>query len=253
MLRSIDLSRAAMMRLGQTLDTAAHNVANINTAGFKAMRVALESGDVAPTTGDDATGTETPALTARLASARLQTQGDIQPTGSATDLAIEGEGLFIVRTRDGEAYTRNGGFVPDAEGRLTDGNGNLLQPGITVPPGTTSLRIAPDGTVGAVLEGGRIVPAGQVRLARFANANGLAARQDGLLTATAASGPAQSGGPGQGGLGRVHAGALEGSNVEMAGQMAELAGAQRQYQLNTTAFRMADDMLRMAAQLAGNS
>ncbi len=253
MLRSIDISRAAMLRQGQFLDAAAHNAANISTAGFKAIRLALETGDVSPVTGPDGTDSGTPALTARLVSSRLMTQGDIEPSEGPMDMAIAGEGFFILRTPEGEAYTRNGAFRPDAGGRLTDSQGNVLQPGVTVPPGVVAIHIGSDGTVNATLEGGRMAPAGQLRLARFANPNGLLAGRDGLLVATAASGPAQTGIPGQGGLGSVQTAALEGSNVELAEQMTELAGAQRQHQLNTSAFRMADEMLRLAAQLPGNS
>jgi flagellar basal-body rod protein FlgG len=255
MLRAIDLSRAAMLRQGQYLDTTANNVSSLGVAGFKAVRAALETGetDANPPDPADATGTPAPALTAYLSFNRLFTQGDLHETGVATDMAISGDGFFAVRQADGvEAYTRNGAFRTDSTGRLTDDSGNVLQPGITLPTGTAGLRIAADGTVTAILDGGREQAAGRLQLARFVNANGLLAGANGLFSATAASGPAQVAAPGQNGMGTVRTGVLESANTDITEQMTILMAAQRAYQLNTTAFRNADEMLRLAAQLQSN-
>lgn len=254
MLRSIDMSRAGMLRQQQYLDATAHNVANAGTPGFKAVRAALESGDVPPA-GDpaQATGTATPAFTARINIGRLFTQGALRDTGSQTDMAIDGDGFFALRRPDGsDAYTRNGSFQRGADGRLTDGAGNLLQPPVTVPQGA-AIRVAQDGAVTAVLPDGRSQQVGQLQLARFANSNGLVAGANGLFTATAASGPAQLTAPGQNGAGGVRNGVLEEANTDITEQMSNLVAAQRAYQLNTSAFRMSDEMLRMANQLQGNS
>jgi flagellar basal-body rod protein FlgG len=254
MLRSIDLSRAGMLRQGQVIDAVAHNIANANTPGFKAIRAALESGDVAAAQDpENATGTDTPPLTARMQTGRVFTQGALHQTGAVGDMAITGEGFFIVRRQDGSAaYTRGGAFRPDAQGRLVDGSGNLLQPGITVPANTSELRIAPDGTVNAVVEGGRTRVAGQLRLARFTNPDGLEAAGDGLYIATDAAGLPQALVPGQNGIGNVTTGALEDANTDITEQMSSLVAAQRAYQLNTSAFRMADEMLKLSTALGGN-
>lgn len=257
MLRAIDLSRAGMLRQGQFLDATAHNIANAATPGFKAIRAALESGDIAPdavTQPSQATGTATPALDARVHTSRLFTQGPVRDTGRLTDFAIIGDGFFAVRRADGtQAYTRNGSFRPDSRGRLTDAAGNLLQPPITIPQGAIALRIEGDGTITAVLPGGRTEQAGQLRLARFANPHGLLVGADGLFTATAASGTPQMSAPSQDGVGMIRSGALEEANTDIAAQMTTLVAAQRAYQLNTAAFRMADEMLRMAGQMGGNA
>jgi flagellar basal-body rod protein FlgG len=257
MLRSIDLSRAGMLRQGQYLDTTAHNVANASTPGFKAIRAALESGDVAPdaaTPPDQAAGAATPSLGARVNTSRLFTQGSLRDTGRMTDFAIIGDGFFAVRTVDGaQAYSRNGAFSLDSRGRMTDTAGNLLQPPITVPQGTTGLRVGADGTVTATLSDGRTEEVGQLRLARFANPHGLLAGADGLFTATAASGAPLLRAPGENGAGVVRTGALEDANTDITEQMTNLVAAQRAYQLNTSAFRMADEMLRMANQMGSNT
>ncbi len=254
MLRSIDVSRAGMLRQQQALDAGAHNIANANTPGFKAIRAALESGDVPSTDPAEVTGTDTPGLQARLNIGRLFTPGPVRATGALTDMAIDGDGFFSVRRPDGAtAYTRNGSFSPDAGGRLVDPTGNLLQPGITLPNGATALRIGGDGLVSATLPGGRTEVAGRIALARFTNPHGLTSTADGLYTATAASGAALVSAPGQNGAGDVRTGALEGANTDIADQMTSVMAAQRAFQLNTSAFRMADDMLRLAGGIGSNS
>lgn len=255
MLRSIDLNRAGMMRQAAFLDTTAHNVANAATPGFRAVRAVLESGDVAADAGSEqATGTATPGLSAKPVLQRLFTQGSVRDTGQMTDLAIIGDGFFAVRRPDGsQAYTRNGSFNLDARGRLADTSGNLVQPPITLPEGTVGVRVNGSGAVLAVMQDGNTQEAGQLRLARFVNPHGLAAGADGLFTATAASGPAQMLPPGQNGAGNVRTGALEDANTDISDQMTSVLAAQRAFQLNSSAFRMADEMLRLATQMGGNA
>jgi flagellar basal-body rod protein FlgG len=253
MLRAIDLSRAGMLRQGQFMESIVTNITGINTKGYKAIRAALETGELAPTDDVNGTGTDVPALPTSLKISRLFTQGEIQPSDKFTDLAINGDGFFIVESPDGTVgYTRSGSFGTDEQGRLIDAAGNLLQPGITVPRDTSSIKINDDGSVTAMLEGGGQVAAGQIRLARFMNPNGLFTNGGGMYAASAASGPAQTFVPGEGGSGTVVSGALEASNADFASQMSNLMAAQRAYQLNTSSFRMSDEMLRMAGTLQGN-
>jgi flagellar basal-body rod protein FlgG len=253
MLRAIDLSRAAMLRQQQYMDVTAHNVANTGTTAFKVERVALESGENSVAADPTlTTGTATPPLTSQVQVTRLFSQGPIRETGRATDLAIDGDGFFAVQTPAGNtAYTRNGSFQVDASSRLVDGNGNILQPAIMIPQGASNLQIARDGSVSVDLPNGTTVQAGQVQIARFTNPNGLVAGADGLLTATAASGLPQTSQPGQAGVGAVRQGALEGSNADIGDQLASLLLAQRAYQMNSSAFHMADEMLKTANQLQG--
>jgi flagellar basal-body rod protein FlgG len=252
MLRSIDMSRAGMFRLEQAMDITAHNVANANTPGYKAVRAALENGDVGPAadTGQ-ATGPVAQPLTANIITNRLFTQGELVPTGTPSDMAISGEGFFIVKTPDGQqAYTRNGQFQPDASGQLVDTAGNVLQPGITFPPRTVSVRIAADGAVSAETMDGLLKPAGRIQIARFVNQTGLVIGAGGLYTPTAASGAPITGAPGANGSGIVQTGMYERGNTDIAEEMSTLINMQRAYQMNSSAFRMSDDMLRMASEMA---
>jgi flagellar basal-body rod protein FlgG len=247
MLRAIDISRAGMLRQGRQLDVRAHNIANISTPGFKAFRALLEGGEVA----SPEPGAPVPPLGGQVPTAAVFSQGPIHETGVPTDLAIDGEGFFIVQRPDGtQAYTRSGAFRRDAQGQLVDAAGNALQ-GVTLPDGTVGLRIAAGGQVLAAMADGRIQNAGQVQLARFVNPEGLQAVGDGLFTATAASGAPQPAPPGQDGVGVVRVGALEAANADLADELAGVLAAQRLYQLNTASFRIADEMLHMAATLPG--
>jgi flagellar basal-body rod protein FlgG len=139
------------------LANTANDVANVSTAGYK------------------------PAGQAAL-------QGALTPTGHGLDLAVLGNGYFRVARRDGSTgFTRNGSFSLDGQGRVVDGNGNLLDPPLTVPEGA-ELRISPSGDVSAAA-GGKLVRLGRIELSSFANPDGLIAVGDGTLNATAASGP----------------------------------------------------------------
>jgi flagellar basal-body rod protein FlgG len=249
MLRAIDISRAGMLRQGSQLDVRAHNIANVTTPGFRAFRALLEGGEA----GTPQPGAPVPPLGGQVPTAAMFRQGPIRETGVPTDLAIDGEGFFIVERPDGtQAYTRGGAFRRDAQGRLVDGAGNALQ-GVTLPDGVVGLRIAAGGQVLAVMADRRTQNVGQLQLARFINPQGLLAMGDGLFVETTASGPVQPAPPGQDGVGVVRAGALEAANADLADEMAGVLAAQRLYQLNTASFRMADEMLRMAATLPGST
>ncbi len=93
----------------------------------------------------------------------LMTQGALEQTGAPFDLAIEGEGLFMIATPEGERLTRAGSFTPDAQGNLVTMDGfPVLDAGgapVFVPTGTGAVAIAPDGTISA---GG--TPVGQIGL-----------------------------------------------------------------------------------------
>ena len=116
-------------------------------------------------------------------------QGALLPTGSPLDLGIAGGGYFRVTRGDGSvAYTRNGAFRLDAQGRLVTGSGERVDPEIAVPPGAGDVRIGPRGDVSAAV-GGALVPLGRIELTGFSNPDGLASAGDGLLEETADSGP----------------------------------------------------------------
>lgn len=249
----IDTTRTGMLRQQQVLDTVAHNVANVDTPGFKATYAALESGELPPPADPNAPADDGGApLSARIEINRRFTQGPIRDTGVPTDLAIDGDGFFAVQTAGGDTtYTRNGNFRLDASGRVVDAAGRILQPELTVPAGASDLRVAPDGAISAYVPASAARQTlGRMQLAVFPNPNGLLAGADGTYSPTAASGSAQLAVPGQSSAGAVRGGALEGANTDVTEQMTSLLAAQRLYQLNASAFRMADELQGMADQMA---
>ncbi len=253
MLYAIDLSRAAMLRQQQYLDVSGQNIANVNTNGFRLDMANLTTGENSAAGSDPslATTSGTPPLTSAMYVSKLFVQGPIAGTGNPLDLAINGEGFFAVQLPDGsQGYTRNGAFQIDTQGRIEDGAGNLLQPPITVPQGATNLHVGSDGSVSADVNGAP-QPLGQIQLASFVNPNGLQDGANGVFTATAAAGQPQFAVPGQNGFGSLRQGALEGANGDLPGQFANLMAAQRAYQMNTSAFSIADQMLHIASTIGG--
>jgi len=239
------------------LDIVSHNLANVNTPGFRAgrpsfrdeismrlLRPALAGVDGLPQVG---TGVN---LAAVLPDPR---PGSLQATGDPYHLAIEGGGWFRLRTPEGGiVYTRDGTFTADADRRLVHGDGNLLidEDGdpIALPNWAEEFTIAPDGTVTA--QGcdrrQRIAVLG---LAVFANPTGLEALGDNLFAATPASGGAVVVDPGTGGAGTLRQGAIEASNVDVAAEMVAMILAQRSFQLNARVVQTSDEMMALANQL----
>lgn len=138
------------------LDVVANNIANVNTAGFKHSKVnfqELYAQTLRPATGPNPSIGGSNALQVGLGSSlatidSVMTQGILEITDNPTDLAISGEGYFVLDTGNGDVYTRNGHFALDASGAIVDGGGRPLKGwpagagGLINPTGATSgLRI----------------------------------------------------------------------------------------------------------------
>ncbi len=104
------------------------------------------------------------------------TQGNLLPTDKPLDVAIRGEGFFKINLPDGRtAYTRDGSFELDAQGRVVTANGYVVQPGLTVAQDAKNFTVNSQGQVSVTLPGqttSTIV--GQIELAQFVNKSGLA-------------------------------------------------------------------------------
>lgn len=236
-------SAAAGMSAQQTqLDAISNDLANISTTGYKSERVGF--GDLLYNEVNQAnTSTNTGAGAVAQLVGRDQSQGAIQETGHPLDLAIQGEGFFQVKGANGQvALTRNGAFGVDSQGRLTADDGSLLDPPVTLPRGTapSAVSIGPDGSV---LAGGRKV--GQIALVTVPAPDKLVANGNGQFTTNAASGAPHA----VGATSSIRQGALEGSNVDMATEMASMMTTQRSYQLASSAIKSQDQMMSIANQL----
>jgi flagellar basal-body rod protein FlgG len=236
MLEGLYSAAAGMTAQQQRMDTLANDVANVNTTGYKHTRVAfrdlLYTQDRSGVVSSGAGAAATPV-------GRGFAQGSLRETGSKLDIAIEGDGFLQVRRADGTtALTRDGSLRLDPTGRLTTQRGELLQPAVTVPAGTSEadVRIAQDGAVSA---GNRQL--GRIQVVTVRAPQALQSAGDSLFIANAASGPAQV-------LpaGRVVQGSLESSNVDIADAMTQMMESQRSFQMASKAVQMQDQILQIA-------
>jgi flagellar basal-body rod protein FlgG len=232
-----------------------NNLANANTTGFKKGRAVFEDllyqnqKQVGSNTSQD---TQSPSGLSLgtgvrvVATERTYTQGSLNQTGNALDMAINGRGFFQVQMPDGTvAYTRAGDFQMNNQGQLVTSSGYIVQPAITIPQGAQSITVSTDGIVSVTLAGQSApTQVGTVQLADFVNPAGLQARGENLLVESAASGTPQTATPGLSGLGTIDQGMTEGSNVNVVEEMVNMIETQRAYEMNTKAIQTTDQMLQ---------
>jgi flagellar basal-body rod protein FlgG len=234
-LEGLYTAAAGMAAQERRLDAVSNDIANVNTAGYKKVRIGFRD---LVYQADGPSGVRTGAGAAITQLGRGSQQGALQPTGQPLDLAIQGDGFFQVRRADGTiALTRAGNFLPDGSGRIVNPNGEELVPPITIPRGTDieDIAIAADGTVSVA---GRRV--GQIQLVTVPAPNGLAPAGDNNYLVTAASGGTRPA------TGTLAQGVLEGSNVDLADAMVDMMSAQRSYTMASRAIQMQDRMMEIA-------
>lgn len=241
------------------MSVISNNLANVNTTGFKQDRAVFEDllyqtmrqpGAQSSTSTQLPSGLMVGTGVRTVATEKLHTQGNIQQTQNALDVAIQGRGFFQVLMPDGTiSYTRDGTFQLDSTGQVVMSNGYQLEPGITIPEDAQSITIGSDGTV-SVLSAGDSDPTivGNLDLADFVNPTGLQPVGENLFKETAASGPPIIGTPGLDGFGTTVGGALETSNVNVVTELINMIETQRAYEMNSKAISTSDQMLQYASQ-----
>jgi flagellar basal-body rod protein FlgG len=257
MLRALYTAASGMEAQQLNIDTIAHNLANVNTGGFKQRRTQFQDllyQDVRNAGTSNTASTEIPVGlqiglgTKPVATEMIFSQGDFSATNRPLDMVIEGAGFFQVRMPNGElAYTRNGNFQMNREGVLVTTDGDLLDPQITIPQDQVAITIGRDGTV-SVVQAGQTQPqqVGKIEIALFQNPAGLQALGKNLFTETQASGDPITGTPGENGLGTILSGMLEQSNVSVVEEMVNMIVSQRAYEANSKVIRTADEMFAQA-------
>ena len=254
------ISKTGVQAQDAKLQAIANNLANVNTVGFKRDRVVFEDlhyqVDAQPgaQSADNtvSNGVQLGNGTRLVGTQKVFTNGSIQTTSQQLDVAISGNGFLQVRRPNGDAaFTRAGQLQVDANGTLVNAQGLPLVPQITVPNNATAITIAENGTVSATVPG-QAAPTeiGALTLTGFVNPAGLLALGENLFQETAASGTPNEGRPGDGALGKLKQGALEGSNVQVVEEMVDMIAAQRTYEMNTKVLSAADNMLQYLAQAA---
>ena len=120
-LGALSIARSGLIATGEALSVTGNNIANVNTIAFKGSR--SEFSDLLAGVGTNSVGlgTRLQGVSASFA------QGGIEATGRSTDIAIQGNGFFIVRAGDAQVYTRKGNFTLSPDGSLTTQDGLSLQ------------------------------------------------------------------------------------------------------------------------------
>lgn len=220
--------------LMQEMRVLANNIANAATTGFRAEGVIFSEHvkDLGP---------DSPSLSMAKAAVRdtVMTQGSLTQTGGTFDLAVEGEGFFLIETPAGPRLTRSGAFRPNENGDLVTAAGYpVLDAGgapLFVPQGAGRIGIGPDGTISA---GGQ--PIGQIGLVTPTDANGLI-RESGVMF-DAPDGFAPTAEP------RMLQGFLEDSNVNPILQVARMIEVQRAYELGQSFLENEHERIRGVIQ-----
>ena len=256
---ALHVARTGLEAQDQRMRVIANNLANVGTTAFKRDRAnfatlayqdARVAGQQSSTETAYATGLNLGTGVGLQSTSRIETQGTLQTTNNALDLALDGDGFFQVSLPgDQLGYTRAGNFTRSAEGNLVTAQGFQVQPAIAIPEGASAITVAADGTVSASVAGQTTPTAlGQITIARFANPAGLKATGDNFLVETAASGQAQIGVAGQDGRGNIRQGMLEGSNVNVVEELVDMIECQRAYEVNSKMISAVDEMLKNANQ-----
>jgi flagellar basal-body rod protein FlgG len=260
-MRALNTAATGMQAQQLNVEVIANNIANMNTTGFKRQRAEFqdllyqnvermgvtssEAGTIVPTGVQVGAGVKAGSVY------RITEQGGVSQSGNAYDVAIQGEGYFIVQLPDGrDSYTRAGNFSRNADGQVVTEDGFIVAPGISVPSDAIDISINREGIVQAIMaDGSAPQDIGALELARFVNPAGLEAFGDNLFLETAASGTANRGQAGSVGFGTLMQKFLESSNVNAVTEISALITAQRAYEMNSKVITATDEMLRSASNL----
>jgi flagellar basal-body rod protein FlgG len=260
-MRALHTAATGMMAQELNVQVISNNIANMRTTGYKRQRAEFQDllyehvRRVGTQTSDQGNqlpaGVELGAGVKTVGTPRLMTQGTLVQTGKDYDIAIRGEGFFQITLPDGRtAYTRDGSFELDSQGRIVTAQGNVLNPGLTVPQNATGVTINAQGQVQATLPGATAPSTiGQIQLAMFVNKAGLQGIGDNLYLETPSSGAPQVGNPNQDAFGNLQQGNLEQANVEAVSEISDLIAAQRAYEMNAKVITATDQMLQSASQM----
>ena len=218
--------------LMREMRVVANNIANANTTGFRREGVIF---------AEHLSALDRQGGTLSMADARGRmldlNQGVLTQTNNNLDLAIEGDGFFMVETPDGVRLTRAGAFTPGPEGELMNADGNRLldegQAPIILPAGAGSVSIGADGTLSS-----NGLPFGRIGV--FIPPEGETPTHQGgtLFSTTGAPEPAES--P------RIRQGFLEDSNVDPIMEITRMIEVQRAYELGQSFLDREDQRIRSA-------
>jgi len=270
MLRSLYSGVSGMKGFQVKLDVIGNNIANVNTVGFKKSRVVFQdilSQNLSGVTGPEAgarggVNAKQVGLGSTMGAIdTLHTPGSPMTTGVMTDLAIEGNGFFVVvppgGSEDNPLYTRAGNFYRDAAGNLVTGQGHLVQGAggpIVIDEGYVAFEISRNGDIIGVTQDGESELIDTLAIGFVTNPGGLRKVGGSLYEMT------QNANPGgehristideaEGQLVQINSGQLEMSNVDLTEEFTEMIIAQRGFQANSRIITTSDEILQELVNL----
>jgi flagellar basal-body rod protein FlgG len=237
-----------------------NNLANANTPAFKRGVAEFESlmyqtirqaGSPTSEENQSPSGVTLGTGVKVASTKKIFEQGSQTQTNNPLDLAISGRGfLKVTLPGSGEiAYTRAGNLQVNSEGQMVTSNGDVLEPAITLPAGSSNISISKDGIVSvSTADSSEQTQVGQIEIADFINPAGLDPIGGNLYKATSASGTETAGSPNSNGLGSIEQGAIEGSNVNVVTELVDLIEAQRGFEVTSKAMSTIDQMMQFLNQ-----
>jgi len=152
MIRSLWIARTGLDAQQTQLDVISNNLANVSTNGFKRARAVFEDllyqtmrqpGAQSSQQNQLPVGLQLGSGARPVSTARIFTQGNLQKTDNALDVAVNGNGFFQIQLPDGStAYTRDGSFHKDSQGQIVTSDGYFLQPNIVIPADALEISMA---------------------------------------------------------------------------------------------------------------
>jgi flagellar basal-body rod protein FlgG len=236
-IEALQTATNALRVTSRRVDRTAHNLANVSTPGYVPTR--SNQADAIP--GG-----------VREAGSSPMAQGPILPSDSPLDLAIDGNGFFILDDgQGGRLYTKAGNFVLNRDMELTDQMGREVLPEIEMPAETVVVSVTPQGEINFHNRDGAIIATGQLQTATFGNPGGLAAVGGNAFRETVDSGPPIDAAPGTPGHGEIVPGALQASGTDIAQEMVSLIVNQRVFEANLKTVQSSDEMLGSLMDIVG--
>jgi flagellar basal-body rod protein FlgF len=217
---SLLISLSHQVAAQRAMDVIANNLANMSTGGYKRESLKFEEYMKASLPASYQKGMQNIGFVRDVGTTREMAEGPLKTTGNPLDLAVSGDGYFIVQTPRGDRYTRNGHFTLNGDGQIVSADGYVLQGdggAIAITAEDGDVRIAADGTVSG--NQGQI---GKIRVVDFANDRALTKEGDSLYATTQA--------PTDVTMPTMTQGMLETSNVEPVVEMTNMINVMRTYQ-----------------------
>jgi flagellar hook protein FlgE len=286
MMRSLFSAISGLKNHQTMMDTVGNNIANVNTTAFKTGRVTFQDiisqtirGATAPT--QNVGGRNPMQVGLGVQAGTIDTiisQGNLQSTNKQTDVALQGDGYFVLSdnaSTPNYTFTRDGnldlgvpvnagdprpliqsatglhvkGYVPPQAANSADSN-TAPTTDVTIPSqvnnvAVTGFNIDSNGIVNLTMADGT-TQAGyaQLAVATFANPGGLTRQGGNMFQVSANSGQASYNGAAVNGRGQIQAGFLEMSNVDLAQQFTNMIIAQRGFQANSRVITATDEILQ---------